>query len=203
MARDDSDLEQLSTRLQQCLGRIEEEAFRLQASDEEPFDFGEVDRLEQATETLHDLVGSLLDAEDGPCDEADVNAVVSEVASARLQHVQVPLVQRLLLATGDTRVAVSRAALTTAVSRALTMALGELLAGGQLTLSTRREPGAVVVEIEALGCRTGAGLAERAETLREFVRQLGGACTVQSDQDDLFLVLELPRVIATEPSDRG
>ena len=201
MAREDTDLEQLSTMLRQCLGRIDEEAFRLQESDGEPVDFGEADRLEEATFELRDLVESLLVVE--ATEEADVNEVVSSVASARLQEVSVPLVQRLRLSEGSARAAVSRSVLATAVDRALSMAVGAVRAGGQLNLSTRVERDAVVLEFECQGCDLGDGACERAETLRDFVEGFGGSCAVRCEQEDLFFVLEVPRVNATEPSDRG
>ncbi len=201
MAREDTDLEQLSTMLRQCLGRIDEEAFRLQESDGEPVDFGEADRLEASTFELQDLVESLLVVE--ASEEADVNEVVASVASARLQEVSVPLVQQLRLSEGCPRAAVSRSILATAVDRALSMAVGTVRAGGQLNLSTRVERDAVVLEVECLGCDPEDGAYERAETLRDFVKGFGGSCTARCEQEDLFFVLEVPRVNATEPSDRG
>lgn len=187
--------------LRQCLGRIDEEAFRLQECDGEPVDFGEADRLEEATFELRDLVESLLVVE--ATEEADVNEVVSSVASARLQEVSVPLVQRLRLSEGSARAAVSRSVLATAVDRALSMAVGAVRAGGQLNLSTRVERDAVVLEVECQGCDLEDGACERAETLRDFVEGFGGSCAVRCEQEDLFFVLEVPRVNATEPSDRG
>lgn len=201
MAREDSELEHLSTMLRQCLSRIDAEAYRLQDPDGERLDCAGADLLEEATEELHGLVDSLLSAD--PAAETDVNEVVSEVASARLQRLAVPVVQRLMLAKSPARAAVTRTDLGTAVDRALTLAVNWIQPGGQLTVSTRAEPGAVVIELESLGCNLEDSVSERAETLRDFVREFGGSCTVHSEQNDLFLVLEVPRVIATEPSDRG
>ena len=201
MARDDDELERISTMLRQCLGRIDEEAFRLQDSDGDEGDFGTADRIEGATEELQGLVESLLAVEDP--DEADVNKVVAERAAARLQKVSVPVIQRLRLADGDPVAAVSRATLANAVDRALAMAVTSIEPGGQLTLCTRGEDRAVVVELEVLGAGAQEGVSERAETLRDFVAGFGGTCAVRSERGDLFLVLEVPRVMASEPRDRG
>ena len=81
MAREDTDLEQLTSMLQRCLGRIDEEAFRIQANGVDGLDLGETDRLEAATEELQDLIGSLVVAETAD-EEADVNAVLEEAAAA-------------------------------------------------------------------------------------------------------------------------
>ena len=75
--------------------------------------------------------------------------------------------------------------------------------GGQLKLGTRVEQGAVVVEIESLGCDLDDHLPARAETLCDFLDNLGGNCTVHREQDDLYIVLELPQVLAADPRDRA
>ena len=202
MAREDTDLEQLTSMLQRCLGRIDEEAFRIQANGADGLDLGETDRLEAATEELEELIGSLVVAETAD-EEADVNAVLEEAAAARLQHLDVPIVQRLDLCQEAARVAAPTAMVTVAVQRALGLAVSPLEPGGQLRLGTRVEQGAVVVEIESLGCDLDDHLPARAETLCDFLDNLGGNCTVHREQDDLYIVLELPQVLAAGPRDRA
>ena len=89
------------------------------------------------------------------------------------------------------------------MQRALGLAVSPLEPGGQLKLGTRVEQGAVVVEIESLGCDLDDHLPARAETLCDFLDNLGGNCTVHREQDDLYIVLELPQVLAAGPRDRA
>ncbi|MFN3243109.1 MAG: hypothetical protein ACE37K_16535 [Planctomycetota bacterium] len=202
MAHDDPDLEKLTAMLQQCLGRIDEEAYRLQDAAADTFDFGEVDRLDEVTADLQQLIDSLLVVDMGD-DEADVNQVVERVADACLQRIEVPIVQRLELCPEAARVAVPTALVTVAVQRAMDLATDPLGPGDEIHLITRVEHDAVVFEVESHGSHPIEAADERAETLRDFVAGFGGGCTVRSEREDLFLVLELPQVMATDRSDRA
>lgn len=202
MAHDDPELEKLTLMLQQCLGRIDEEAYRLQENGGETVDFGEVERLEDATTDLQQLIDSLLVADSGD-EEADVNQVVEHVANASLQRLEVPVVQRLNLCPAATRVAAPSSLVTVAIQRAMDLAVAPLGPGDELNLTTRVEHDAVVFEVESLGSHPIDAATERSETLREFVESFGGGCTVRTEREELFLVLELPQVMATDPSDRA
>ena len=80
MASRDQDLDKLSALLGQCLGRIDEEAYRLQ-QDGDDVDFDTADRLEEHTSELQGLIDSLMVVDMGS-DETDVNSVVRKVAEA-------------------------------------------------------------------------------------------------------------------------
>lgn len=202
MAHDDLELQKLTAMLQQCLGRIDEEAFRLQDADTAGFDFGEAERIDDATCELQGLVESLLvvDADNGP---ADVNEIVARVARDCLHRLDVPIVQRLQLCRGATRVDAAGSLVSVAVQRAVELATASLGPGGELDLSTRLEQGAVLVEIESRGSDDIGNVAERSATLQAFVEDFGGGCTARAEKRDLFLVLELPQVMATDPGDRA
>ena len=200
MAHDDSELEQLSYRLMRCLGRIDEEAFRLQTHDGEHFDFGEVERITYATDELVEAVDSLLVV--APVEApTDVNAIVTGVTAECLDNLNVPVVQRHTLCDHGSEVSAPASMVRVAVRRAMSLAASSLVAGSELSVSTRNTQGAVLVEISALGCRLDDGLEDRVETLRAFLSDFGGGCTVFCEQDDLYLVLELPQVMVTDQGD--
>lgn len=202
MAHDDPELEKLTSMLQQCLGRIDEEAYRLQDTAGDTVDFGELDRLDDVTSDLQQLIETMLVA-DADCAQTNVNEIVTRVAEACLQDVEVPIVQRQDLSPEATDVAVPRSLVLVAVQRAMALATSSLGPGDELSLTTRVEQDAVVFEIESLGNEVDASLTERSETLREFVAGFGGGCTVRAERENLFVVLELPQVMATDPSDQA
>ncbi|MCK5940719.1 MAG: hypothetical protein KAI24_02020 [Planctomycetes bacterium] len=200
MAHDDSELDRLSDLLRQCLGRIDEEAFRLQENEGETFDFGELDRLDDVTVDLQQLVDSMLVIE-SDSDEADVNAIVDRVTQDCLQDLAMPIVTRLSLCPEATAVAVPPSMLTVAVQRAIALVVDGLGPGDELALGTRIERDTVLLEIEGHGACTDETFDHRAATLQEFVDGFGGSCTARASREDLFLVLELPQVMATDRSD--
>ena len=110
MASNDSDLDKLTSLLSQCLGRIDEEAYRLQMSGDD-VDFDTADRIEDETATLQELVDSLLVVDMGS-DETDVNRVVSRIAEACLQEIAVPVVLRTNLTRESSLVAAPSAVLS-------------------------------------------------------------------------------------------
>ena len=201
MARDDLDLDKLTTLLQQCLARIDEEAYRLQ-EDGEDSDYERGDRLEDEAATLQELIDSLLVVDLGR-DEAVLNDVVTRVTDSCLQEFDVPIVLRTDLCVEASDVAAPASLVAVAVQRAVVLGMAPLQPGDELNLTTRVEHDAAVFEVESLGSQPDRTDAERAETLREFVESLGGQCAARSDGNNLYLVLELPRVMATESSDHG
>lgn len=198
MASND-DLDKLTSLLGQCLGRIDEEAFRMQEKGEE-VDFDTADRLEAETGTLQELVESMLVVE-MDSDETDVNQVVARVAESCLQEVAVPIVMRQMLTTESAMVAAPAALVNVALQRALVLAVTPLGPGDELRLSTRVDSGSVLVEIESLGSQPDGNASDRSETLREFVEELGGTYQMRQNGQDLFLMIELPQVMATDRSE--
>lgn len=199
MASRDNDLDKLSSLLGQCLGRIDEETYRLQQDGDEVH-FDTADRLEDQTAELQNLIDSLLVVDTG-ADEADVNEVVARVAESCLQEINVPIVLRQVLTTESTVVAAQTSLVTVAVQRAMVLAVVPLGPGDELCLTTRVESGSVVFEIEGHGSQPEAILEERGETLREFVEGFGGNCQMRSNEQDHYMVIELPQVMATDRSE--
>lgn len=199
MASNNSDLDRLTSLLGQCLGRIEEEAGELQKNGED-VGFDTADRLEDETGALQELIESMLVVE-MDSDETDFNQVVAKVAETFLQELAVPIVLRQILTSESAQVAVPAELVNVAVQRAMALAVAPLGPGDELRLCTRVASGSVLFEIESLGSHPEDNAGDRAETLREFVEDLGGACQVRREAQDLFLVLELPQVMATDRSE--
>jgi hypothetical protein len=196
MASHDPDLEKLTSLLRQCLGRIDEEAFRIQETGD-GMDFDSADRLEDEAQTLQELVDSLLVVDMGDS-QANLNKIVSHAAEVCLQNVTVPIVLRQLLAPSTPPVASPASMVSVAVERAIILAFTGLEAGDEVILSTRSESGSVMFEVESRGNHQDSTTRERSETLREFVNDFGGACQVRCGSGNLYLVIELPEVVATD-----
>lgn len=199
MASNDPDLDKLTALLGQCLGRIDEEAFKIQQSGDD-VDFDTTERLEDETGTLQEIVESMLVVE-MDADETDLNQVVSRVAESCLQELAVPVVLRQNLMTGSSAVAAPTALVHVAIQRAMVLAVAPLGPGDELQLTTRLEGESVLFEVESRGSHENDSATTRSETLREFVEEIGGTCQARQDGCDLFLVMELPQVIATDRSE--
>lgn len=199
MASHESDLDKLTSMLSQCLGRLDAEAFKLQENDGQS-DFDTGDRLDDETARLQELVDSLLVVEMGE-DQADLNAIVARATADCLQEIAVPIVLRQSLTASQTIASASSSLVTVAVRRALGLAADRLAAGDELIVTTRVENEGLLFEIESRGSLPDTHATERAETLREFVDELGGICRVRCNEQDLFVVLELPQVMATDRSE--
>lgn len=193
------DLDKLTSLLGQCLGRIDDEALHLHEKGED-VDFGTGDRLEDETGILQELVESMLVVE-MESDETNINQVVAHVAESCLQELTVPIVMRQILTTESAQVAAPAALVNVAVQRAMVLAVAPLGPGDELRLSTRVDSGSVLFEIESLGSQPNGITSDRGETLREFVEELGGTCQMRRDGQDLFLMIELPQVMATDRSE--
>jgi hypothetical protein len=200
MATDDPNFDQLSSLLQECLGRIESETSSLAEESEETLDYGEIDRLDGATSDLQHLIDALVVVDAGN-EDAEVNQIVERAAEDSLQDIGVPVVQRMQLCCESTGVAAPRDLVTVAIQRALNLATSQLGPGDELNLTTRVEHRSVIFEVESRGSKRDQSTQYRSETLRDFVRGFGGGCMVHMEQDDMFLVLELPQVLAQDPSD--
>jgi hypothetical protein len=190
------ELDRITNLLGMCLGRIEEQAFRLQREGDEYCEDQVGDVIEDEASMLHELVGSLLECAvvDAVPEQADLNLTVERAVQACLDEIDVPVVVRQRLEPRLPAVACAPGQLAFAIQRALVLAVGRLEPGGEVALVTRREHGCVLFELECIGARDDRHLAERAETLAEFVHGLQGSCRMQTtgERDRLLLAIELP-----------
>jgi hypothetical protein len=195
-----SDLDQLTTLLGKCLGRIDEQAYRLQQLGDDDCaaeDAGDV--LEHEAATLQELVGSLM--EQVVPDHADLNDVVRHTAAAWHHELQLPIVMRQRLAPKLPPVACNPGQLTYAVQRALVLAGDQLQAGDELVLTSRIDADQVLLEIEGRGTPADRRIDRRVQTLCDFVASFRGHCRVARDErHQLLIVFELP--LALVPDDR-
>jgi hypothetical protein len=196
MARE-PDLDRLTTLLGQCLGRIDERAYRVQQDDEDA-DAEHV--LEHEAATLQELVGSLAARVDAP-EQCDLARIVRSAVDACLTELGGGLVVRQRLAADLPPIGCMPSQLAYAVQRALVITAGRLERGGELLVTARRDGRSAVLELESRGGRRDRHLPERTLTLCEFVASLGGHCRVDhGDRGDLFVVLELPEALALDES---
>lgn len=199
MASSDPDVDQLTKLLSQCLGRIDAEANSVLQNGED-VDFDTDNRLEGETNTFQELMDSML-AVEVESDETDLNNVVSRIAAACLQDIAVPIVFRQTLTSKSSIVPAPADLVTVVVQRAMVLTIAPLAPGDELHLTTRVENGWVLLEIESFGNHRDGNANERTQTLRQFVEELGGSCQVRCEADCLFLVIQLPQVIATDRSE--
>lgn len=197
----DRELDRLTTLLGQCLGRIDEQAYRLQRVDddaEDCIDDGVADVLENEAARLQELVGSLLERADAP-EQSDLDEIVHASVRGCMQELGSPIVVRQRLAGELPPIACTPGQLAYAVQRALVLATSRLDVGGELRVTTRREDDCAVLELEGQGTRNARNLQDRAETLCEFVTSFRGTCRVAYDeQQNLLIVLELPLALAID-----
>lgn len=195
MGSDDIEIGELTSLLGQCLGRIDEQAYRLQTAgcDGEHDQIGDV--LEAEAARLQELVGSLLVAH-GPDvgNRSRLDRAVQNAVQATLDSIGFPVVVRQRLAPGLPQVACGQGQLAYALQRSLLLAANHAGSGGEVTVETRAEEGTVVFELQACGSgREPDHFAERAATLQDFVDECGGRCLAAvDDQGQLLLSIELP-----------
>lgn len=191
-------LDQLTTLLGQCLGRIDESAYRLQLLGDDETDLDVHDVMEQEATTLQELVDSLLGGSESPA-PCDVNRIVEQAVSACVAELGAPILVRERLGTNLPAIGCGASQFAYAVQRALVIAAGRLDAGGELAVTTRRDGDAVVFELESRGGRRDRHLQERALTLCEFVAAFRGNCHIDlDDRDNLLVVIELPQAMALD-----
>lgn len=191
-------LDHLTTLLGQCLGRIDERAFRLQELGDDEVVEGSDDVLEQEAATLQELVGSLVERCEFPV-QCELNPVVEQSAVACIEELGAAVVLRLRLANDLPPIGCNPGQLAFAIQRALVIAAGRLDVGGELIVTTRRDDDGVVLELESHGAARDRHLQERSVTLCEFVAALHGHCRVDAHgRDTLFVVIELPQAMALD-----
>jgi hypothetical protein len=193
----ETDLDRLTTLLGRCLGRIDEQAFRIQRQDEEDDD-AISDVLEDEAARLQELVGELL-AREQHQEACDLNRVVSAAMTTCIAELGVPITVRHTLARQLPTIDCRPNQLAYAVQRAFVLAAGRLGPGDELAVTTRRDGEQVVLEIESRGGQRDKNLGARTQTLCEFIAALGGHCRVDhDDRANLLFVLELPQHVVVD-----
>ncbi|MEO6595344.1 MAG: hypothetical protein ABIP94_11375 [Planctomycetota bacterium] len=195
MTNREPDLDRITTLLGQCLGRIEHQSYRVQQlSDEE--DYGASDVFEHEAAMLQELVAGLLESATRSS-HCHLNRIVEQGVQSCLGEIGRPILVRLRLAPDLPPVGCAPGQLAFAVQRALVIAVGQLEAGDELVVTTRRCDEAVVLELESRGTARDRHIEERTTTLCDFLTALRGSCSVHADPNGaLFLVLELPHTLA-------
>ncbi|MCR9244478.1 MAG: hypothetical protein NXI31_05560 [bacterium] len=196
MTRRDLEIDRITTLLSQCLGRIDEQAFRLQQLGEGEEDFDAADVLDEETALLQSLVSSALMAPE-PGDGCHLNAVVEQTVRNAVTGVGIPVVVRQNLADDLPRVAVGQGEVGHAVQRALMLVLSAAEAGDELAVTTRLDQDRALLEIEG-PLRDEEHLDHRRTTLGEFIAELGGKCHVAGDgHQNCLIAIELPPALVT------
>jgi signal transduction histidine kinase len=200
MQPSEPDLEELTSLLGQCLGRIDEQAFRIQRGDDE--DDAATHVLEEEASRLQNLVASLLDAVKADVgDSSDLNRTLERVVRETVPQLQYPVVIRQRLGSGLLSIACRPNQLAHAVQRVLLLTTAFAGQGGVVELTTRLDDGVALLEASAYGQGNNCHLHERATTLTEFVASWKGRCRIDVDaRGELLMALELPT--AFEPEDR-
>lgn len=198
MSDRDYDLDRITTLLGQCLGRIDEQAFRLQNDEQELDEQGSADVLEQEAAALQELVGSLIDQHVDK-EQADLNRIVEHSLRDCLAELGMPVVVRQRLTTGLPPIACRAGQLAYAVQRAVMLTLSRVDRGGDILVTTRRDGNYAVFELECNGGGRDRHLQERATTLCEFVAGFQGLCRVDEDErGTLLIALELPTALVVD-----
>lgn len=198
MAHRETDLDRITTLLGQCLGRIDEQAFRLQQVEDEPTDLDVASILENEAAQLQELVGSVIESNER-LEQADLNRIVDRAVRGCVAELGVPIVVRQRLANDLPPIACGPGQLAFAVQRAVMLGLGRIDAGGEIIVTTRRDGDAAMFELECTGHGRDRHLHERTTTLCEFVAGFRGNCRIDADdRGALLLALELPTSLAID-----
>lgn len=189
----DSELDRLTAMLGQCLGRIDESAYRVQQVGDGDDGAALESLLEEEMATLNELVTGVVDAIE-PSEQCEVRPILAREVDACLAKVGMPIVVRMQLAPKLGPVRCAGIQLASAMQRALALATGRMRAGDELAIHARDEGETVVVEFECNGGKRDRNVHQRAITLCEFVAGFGGHCKVDVDeQKRLLIALELPK----------
>lgn len=198
MTNRETDVDRITALLGQCLGRIDEQAFRMQQVGEGGEDFVAAETFEDAAATLQELIGSLMSATAKPEPDALVEPIVRRALQQVVDELGVPITSRDRFEPNLPKAACTPGQLAFSVQRALMLAVSGIQPGGELQVGARFEAGRVVLEFESV-CPGGvAHLVARAETLCEFVQDYDGTCRVDSDgRGHILIALEVPAALAT------
>jgi hypothetical protein len=196
-------LDQLTTALGQCLGRIDAEAFELQRQAEagaEECQVRAADAFEREGESLEELVGSLLLAT-APPEHCNLNQVLGSTLGQSLRSMPGPVLVRQRIDPNLPLIGCGQRQLASTVQRALLLGIGHLEVGDELRVATRVDGDCVLLEIEACGGHPDPHLGSRSQTLCEFAATLRGHCRVAQDEHHhLLIVVELPMATVTDSS---
>lgn len=202
----DRDLDQLSDLLNQCLGRIEAEAFRMQEGVEDLFPGDGADEaIESETAHLQDAVEHFLAALDRERERpVDLNRIVARAIDGALRRLSFPVLLRSRLAPDLPPVAQDPHGgerLPVLIERAFLLAAAHAGAGGEVEIGTRHDLDALLLEITARGPAAAADDGSRAATLQDFVAGLGGRCELAwDDAGSLRLCVNLPALADHDPA---
>jgi signal transduction histidine kinase len=199
MTHRETDVDRLTSLLGQCLGRIDEQAYRVQQLGDECDDETAAQTFEEAAATLQELIGSLMSAESQQSPDAAVEPVLRRAIDQLIGELGVPIVVRQRIAGGLPKVACSPGQLAFALQRALMLAVTAMQAGAEVSIEARVDADQVLVEIESQ-CPGGIrDLSDRSRTLREFATELRGNCLCDTDgHGNILIALELPVALVTE-----
>lgn len=200
MARD-SELDRLTAMLGECLGRIDEGAFRLQqlGDTDDPASIEEL--LEQETAALQESIEDLVSTIEEEHDVCDLRAVVDSVVGERVAEIPVPIVVRLQVPADLPLVRCAAVELVGVLRRALKLATRSVVPGDELALRARSEADTIVVEMECSCDNCDLHMQQRAMTLCEFVAGVGGHCVVDMDaRGRVLIAMELPKAAVCDDS---
>ncbi|MCA8978305.1 MAG: hypothetical protein KDC98_26490 [Planctomycetes bacterium] len=192
MTHRETDLDRITTLLGQCLGRIDEQAYRLQQTEDEGEDYEACEVLETEAAMLQELISSVVYAAKRS-EDSDLNRIVEHSLRGCVAELDIPVVVRSQLQPGLPRIACPAGQLAFAVQRALMLVLGSIRSGGEIAAGTRLEGDTVWLEIESPDAQGDSHFSERAATLSEFVTAFHGNCRIDSDGRGTCLVaMQLP-----------
>lgn len=197
MTSRDPELDRITTQLGKCLGRIDEQAYRLQQGDGYVDDFEICDALEEEAAMLQQLIGSVMQHAN-TSETCDLNRIVEHSLRGCVAEIGVPVVVRQNLARHLPKIPCAPGQLAFAVQRALMLALGGAVAGDEIAVDSRVDGDSVLLEIES-SLSGEAHLDERAATLGEFVADLGGSCRIDTNGRSACLIaMVLPAALVAD-----
>ncbi|HEX6811465.1 MAG TPA: hypothetical protein VF384_07570 [Planctomycetota bacterium] len=197
MRKRQSDVDRITTLLNACLGRVDEQARRVQQLDGQVTDPAASHLFDKACTELHGLMNSLL--ESAAADRADLNRVVHDTVRSFLGETRTPVVVWERLAPDLPPIDSGSDKLASAVRRALVIAASHMETGCQILVATRADSHSVLLDVEGHGTGCDDNVLERSLTLCDFVAGLRGQCRIGSDEHgSLMIELELPRALPIE-----
>ena len=198
MPDDRSPIDELGELLNSCLGRISAHLDRFSASrrpeDLEPL----IAHMDEEAKRVEALVTLLCRCVAKPrLSREDIEKLVRRTSDNVLSSLAAPVVVRTQSPEELPDLAVDVESLEAALRRAIVLGTDHAGPGGELTISTRGQPRAVVFELAANpGSSEGQpSVYDRCATLEKFVEELGGHCSASVDEQQ---VLHLSLAFTTE-----
>ena len=198
MGDDRSAIDELGELLNRCLGRIgthlDQFSATRQPEDLEPL----IARMDEEAKRVEALVSLLCKSVEQPrLSRADIDLLVREISDDVLSSLEAPLVIRTQTPNALPNLSVHLECLRAALRRAIVLGAAHAGPGGEVTISTRGRPKAVVFELAAIpgGSDRQPPVFDRSATLERFVEELGGHCSASVDERE---VLHLNLAFTTE-----